>query len=100
MSLPYRDASLEDAIARQAGTSVWTVLRHRAGKKTLSAAAIEAALTATGYRDGHDGKTLASRHTLRLHRPFVDTALAHLLGYFVGDGNKTKSGICLTCGRR
>jgi stage V sporulation protein R len=92
-----RDASLED-VARQAGTSLWTVLRHRAGKKTLSAAAIEAALAATGYRDGRGGKTLASRHTLHLHRPFVDTAMAHVLGYFVGDGNTTKSGICLTCG--
>jgi stage V sporulation protein R len=28
----------------------------------------------------------------------VNEALAHLLGYFVGDGNVTKSGIYLTCG--
>src|SRR5205814_5455423 len=28
----------------------------------------------------------------------LDERLAHLLGYFVGDGNVTKSGTCLTCG--
>lgn len=36
--------------------------------------------------------------SITLHKPFVDTALAHVLGYFVGDGNRTKSGICMTCG--
>jgi stage V sporulation protein R len=94
---PGRDASLHD-VATHAGASLWTVLRHRAGKKTLSAAAIEAAQTATGYRDGRDGKIMTTRRPLTLHKPFVDTALAHVLGYFVGDGNRTKSGICLTCG--
>ena len=28
----------------------------------------------------------------------LNEPLAHVLGYFVGDGNVTKSGICLTCG--
>src|SRR5207237_4277263 len=75
----------------------WTVLRHRAGKKTLRGEAIDAALSATGYTDGRRGKTLASRRALSLPA-FLEESLAHLLGYFVGDGNITKSGICLTCG--
>ena len=33
-----------------------------------------------------------------MHTTGVNESLAHLLGYFVGDGNLTKSGICLTCG--
>lgn len=91
------DASLED-VAKHVGVSIWTVLRHRDGKNTHSADTIEAALAATGYRDGRDGKIAGTRHPLNLHKPFVDTALAYVLGYFVGDGNLTKSGICLTCG--
>ena len=89
------DPSLR-AVADAAGTSIWTVLRHRDGKSTRSAAAIEAALTEVGYRDGRAGKVLASRQQLSV--PVLNEPLAHLLGYFVGDGNVTKSGICLTCG--
>ena len=33
-----------------------------------------------------------------IYVPQATVQLAHLLGYFVGDGNITKSGICLTCG--
>jgi stage V sporulation protein R len=91
-----RDASLTD-VADAAGTSLWTVLRHRAGKSTRSAAAIEEALASTEYHAGREGKILGSRHELSLPDT-LNAPLAHLLGYFVGDGNITKSGICLTCG--
>lgn len=90
------DVSLHE-VAERAGTSVWTVLRHRAGRTTRSSAAIETALQELGYADGRLGKTLASRQALTPPE-HLDERLAHLLGYFVGDGNFTKSGICLTCG--
>jgi stage V sporulation protein R len=91
-----RDTSLTDA-AEAAETSLWTVLRHRAGRRAGKADAIDSALAQLGYREGRDGKTLSTRRSLR--PPGVVTpALAQLLGYFVGDGNVTKSGINLTCG--
>jgi stage V sporulation protein R len=90
------DSTLSD-VAAHAETSLWTVLRHRAGRKTRKAEAIDAALAAMGYTDGRNGKALTSRRALQAPE-YVNEALAHLLGYFVGDGNVTKSGICLTCG--
>ena len=89
------DTSLTD-VAEAAQTSLWTVLRHRAGKQTRRAEAIETALAASGYRAGRSGKHLATRQELRVPA-LLEEPLAHLLGYFVGDGNVTKSGICLTC---
>ncbi len=91
-----RDASLSD-VANAAKVSLWTVLRHRAGKHTERAKEITDALETSGYRAGRPGKTLAKRHVLDCPR-FLNEPLAELIGYFVGDGNITKSGICLTCG--
>lgn len=93
---PTVDASLND-VAEAAGTSVWTVLRHRAGKETRSAIAIGEAQQTLAYRTGRNGKVLTSRRSLT-PPPTLNQPLAHLLGYFVGDGNRTKSGVCLTCG--
>jgi stage V sporulation protein R len=89
------DHSLAD-VAQAANVSVWTVLRHRAGRSTRSALAIEDALAAVGYRGGRYGRVLPTRHALRVPT-HLDEELAYLLGYYVGDGNRTKSGICLTC---
>lgn len=89
-------ATLED-VAANAGTSVWTVLRHRAGERTRSAPATEEATDAAGYVAGRAGKVLGTRRALQ-PPPMLNEALAALLGAFVGDGNVTKSGICLTCG--
>src|SRR5579884_327015 len=90
------DTTLTD-IAAAAETSLWTVLRHRAGKNTLKAQQIDAALAQKSYKEGRVGKKITTRQSLRLPA-FLTEGLAHLLGYFVGDGNVTKSGICLTCG--
>src|SRR5262249_21648388 len=46
-----RDTSLTDD-AEAAGTSLWTVLRHRAGRRTGKAEAIDSALAQRGYREG------------------------------------------------
>jgi len=90
------DASLSD-VADAAGCSVWTVLRHQRGRVTRSSDAITAALASTVYETRREGKVLSSRTSLS-PPPFVNESLAHFLGYFVGDGNVTKSGVCLTCG--
>jgi len=98
--IPYipttRNPSLND-VAEKAGVSVETVIRHRNGVKTLSAPQIDHALTELNYIPGRAGRTLATRHTLTASKTLT-SELAYLLGYFVGDGNLTKSGICLTCG--
>lgn len=91
-----RSVSLTD-VAVASNTSVWTVLRHRAGTATRSAAAIDATTTTLGYVGGGAGKVLSTRSPLSIPS-YLDPMLAHLLGYFIGDGNWTKSGISLTCG--
>jgi stage V sporulation protein R len=91
-----RTPSLND-VATYAGTSLWTVLRHRAGRSTGKAEAIDRALATLEYADYASGKKLGTRRPLRLPQ-MLDEDLAYLLGFFVGDGNTTKSGICLTCG--
>ncbi len=84
-------------VAALAGVSYWTVLRHLRGKSTRNAPRIAAALTTTAYQPGHSGKILPTRTPL--DAPMVlDEEVAWLLGYFVGDGNRTQSGICLTTG--
>ncbi len=92
-----RDASLSD-VAATAETSLWTVLRHRAGKHTQKAQAIDDALIHHDYRAGRLNKHLSTRNALQINKPVLDTALAHIIGCFVGDGNVTKSGICITSG--
>jgi stage V sporulation protein R len=85
-----------EQVAEEAQTSLWTVLRHRAGRKTLKGDAIESALQQTGYA-ASTTKIMPTRHALALPE-YVNEDLAYLLGYFVGDGNITKSGLCMTCG--
>lgn len=93
--LPF--APTLDTVAKAAGTSVSTVFRHLEGAPSRSKAAIRLALEETGYvRDGN-GRVRPNRQALE-PPPTLSESLAHLLGYFVGDGNLTKSGICLTCG--
>jgi stage V sporulation protein R len=84
-------------IALMAGVSLWTVLRHIKGRRTLQASAIRHALRTTSYQPVRIGKTLATRVQLKVS-PTFDEDFAELIGYFIGDGNRTKSGICLTCG--
>lgn len=99
-TIPYtpspRNATLND-VAEKVGVSVWTVLRHCAGRRTEKAEAITTALAELNYVPGRTGRTLATRHGLTVPKTLTPD-LAYLLGYFVGDGNLTKSGICLTCG--
>ncbi len=84
-------------VAAHAGVSSWTVIRHMKGRNTSNASRIDAALKTTAYQPGHAGKVLPTRASLRLPAT-LNADLAWLLGFFVGDGNRTKSGICLTCG--
>lgn len=90
------DSTLHD-VAEMAETSLSTVIRYRAGRPSHHAVALEAALATTAYAPGRAGKVMSHRRSL-IPPPFVNESLAHLMGYFVGDGNITKSGICLTCG--
>ncbi|HKP85032.1 MAG TPA: SpoVR family protein, partial [Blastocatellia bacterium] len=84
-------------VAALAGVSCFTVLRHLKGRRTVRAENIEIALKATGYQSGWAGRVLPTRN--RLQPPAeVNEDLAEILGYFVGDGNRTKSGICFTTG--
>ena len=85
------------AVAALAGVSSATVVRRMKGRHTLGAVEIDVALRAVAYQHGHAGKVLPTRTPLRSPAALNEEA-AWLLGYFVGDGNRTKSGICLTTG--
>lgn len=89
-------ASLANA-ATAAGVSVETVFRHLNGRTTLRGDFINQALTETAYTPGMSGKILPNRRNLNCAQNLTEET-AWLLGYFVGDGNRTKSGIGLTTG--
>jgi stage V sporulation protein R len=83
-------------VAAEAG-SVWTVMRHMRGRRTVNGTTIARVLETTGYQQGMTGKVLPTRSALQVPQT-LGPDLAWLLGYFVGDGNTTKSGICFTTG--
>ncbi|HEX8789669.1 MAG TPA: SpoVR family protein [Polyangiaceae bacterium] len=84
---PRTPVTLED-VADHAGVSVWTVLRHRAGKRTRKAEAIGQALVLYEAQELAIGGAfgLAARADVRIPN-VVDERLASLLGYLVGDGH-------------
>lgn len=83
---PASRVTLDD-VAERANVSVWTVLRHRAGRSTRSGAAIDEALAATEYRDADEVEVLpASRKVILVPRT-VDARVGAILGYLVGDGH-------------
>jgi stage V sporulation protein R len=94
---PTQSSPTLETVASLTSVSMWTVIRHLKGQRTLSAAEINNALIATSYQRGMSGKVLSTRASLSIHR-YLDEKVAWLLGYFIGDGNRTKSGICLTSG--
>jgi stage V sporulation protein R len=94
---PTQPAATLKQVAAVAGTSIWTVNRHQQGQVTRSAEAISAALVATSYDSQGSGRVLPTR-SLPQTSGILDEEIAWLIGNFVGDGHKTKSGICYTCG--
>jgi stage V sporulation protein R len=94
-SLPP-SVSLE-TVASLSGVSLSTVIRHMKGRKTLSDHLIDETLTTTAYQGTRAGKILSTRTSLSLPED-LNEELAWFLGYFIGDGNLTKSGVCLTSG--
>lgn len=96
-SLMPSSTSME-TVATLSGVSVWTVLRHLKGRRTLQGDTINNVLAETMYQPGMNGKVLSTRRK-HLNLPEVlNEELAWLLGYFIGDGNMTKSGIGFTTG--
>jgi stage V sporulation protein R len=94
---PTQPAATLETVAASVGVSWSTVLRHLQGRRTQSAVEIDMALATAAYRQGMAGKTLSTRSLLTLP-DVLNEEMGWLLGYFIGDGNRTKSGICLTTG--
>jgi stage V sporulation protein R len=91
---PKTARCLED-VADDAGVSVWTVLRRRAGRNVRRAAAVDAALATY-----ETGENLALVHSVGRRRPIdlparVDERLGALLGYLVGDGHVSRVKRCI-----
>jgi len=86
------------AVAALAGVSSATAFRHLHGlRASRQGQAIDEALATVAYQPGFAGRVLPTRVSLRLPSE-LNEELAWFLGYFIGDGNMTKSGICLTTG--
>jgi stage V sporulation protein R len=95
-AVSQRSATLH-TVAALAGLSVSTVMRHMKGRRTRHGAGIDLAIKAVQYRSGIQSKVLRTRHEMALPESLTKE-LAWLMGIFVGDGNRTKSGICITSG--
>ncbi|MEZ4408044.1 MAG: SpoVR family protein [Polyangiales bacterium] len=92
---PAVEPTLHD-VAADAGVSVWTVIRHRAGRSTRSDARLAGALT--GYRGRP--KTQPTRRAAVTVPATLDARVAAVLGYLVGDGHvsRVKRHLGLTTG--
>ena len=88
-AVPWQPATrvgLED-VAAAANVSVWTVLRHRAGRATRSSNAIAAALESYETEVNQAlSPSLAKRAVVRIPEK-VDVDFGAFLGYLVGDGH-------------
>lgn len=84
-------------VAALAGVSVETVFRHFNGRHTLRGEFIEEVLAQTSYQRGWQGKIMTTRRALSSPAT-LDENMAWFLGYFIGDGHSTKSGIGFTTG--
>jgi stage V sporulation protein R len=98
--VPLQPTATMRDVAWAAGMSQWSVVNYFAGHKSRSAAAIESALALTAYeRPEQRPRPRVLNTRARLHLPEVlNEEMAEVLGYFVGDGHRTKSGIAFTCG--
>ena len=79
--------TLQD-VAAQAGVSVWTVMRHRAGKPTARAGAIDAALVSYEANAVFRSEAISLNRRADVALPStVNEELGAFLGYLVGDGH-------------
>ncbi len=84
--MPPTRVGLAD-VAERAGVSLWTVLRHRAGRPVRAAAAVAEALQAY-EAPANEVLPQALGNRAPVHLPVrVDARLGALLGYLVGDGH-------------
>jgi stage V sporulation protein R len=84
-------------VALLVGVSAHTVVRHLKGVRTRSDEEIRTAMKKLSYRPGYLGRVLPTRSVLRTPE-FLNEDIASIIGFFIGDGNRTKSGICMTSG--
>jgi stage V sporulation protein R len=97
---PARSRVSLEQVAEAAGVSLWTVLRHRAGKPTRSQAAIAHALREYEAPDNDElPQAFAKRRPVRLPSE-VTPELGSFLGYLIGDGHisRVKRHLGLTTG--
>ncbi len=96
---PLRPTGTVRDVAAVAGISQWSVYNYLGGHRPRHAA-IEATLATTvkelAQRHAYP-RVLPTRKPLRLPGK-LNEDIAEVLGYFIGDGHKTKSGIGFTCG--
>ncbi|MGE0709173.1 MAG: SpoVR family protein [Planctomycetota bacterium] len=85
LSWSPRERVTLDHVAERAGVSVWTVLRHRAGRPTRRGEQIDHALGELGYEDSAN-LAVISRPAVRVPE-VLDEDLGALLGYLVGAGH-------------
>jgi stage V sporulation protein R len=98
LSWKARERLTLDQVAAAAGVSVWTVLRHRAGRTVRKSDELQSRLV--GYDRPENLRVLSrTRRAIRIPGR-LDPALASFLGYLVGDGHlsRVKRHLGLTTG--
>lgn len=83
---PAKRVSLDD-VAERAGVSVWTVLRHRAGRSVRRAEAVATALDAYDAEQNQALPMMIAKRQAVTIPSAVDERLGAFLGYLVGDGH-------------
>ncbi|MFW6202153.1 MAG: SpoVR family protein [Gemmatimonadota bacterium] len=87
---PPMRIGLED-VAAEAGVSIWTVMRHRAGRRVRAADAVTAALEPYESAENRSlPQALANREPIRVPER-LDARLAAFLGYLTGDGHISRA---------
>ena len=94
---PLAQTVTSKQVAALSGVSVETLWRHLNGRNTERGEFINQVLLKTDYSREMRGKILPNRLQLKTS-DVLDEQTAWLLGYFVGDGHRSKSGIGLTTG--
>jgi stage V sporulation protein R len=95
--VPARPSHSFCEIEALTGTPAWAISKYVKGENTQHASAVAAALESLNWQPAAAKNVLATRHAIKTLET-LDEDLASILGYFVGDGHRTKSGICFTCG--
>jgi len=96
--VPTQPSATSRDVTILAATAPCGTAHYLSQSKTLQVAGVGAALKFDSFQPTmYAGRVLSTRVLLHT-QGILNEDIAWILGYFIGDGHRTKSGICFTCG--